>query len=694
MAIPTEKAYEILSLPLGASKDAIEQSYKKLALKWHPEKYTTSKKTQDALKKFKMVNLAYRKLIHNNDRNERDITLHEMFEQYRQVFHSDNRKNKLQNGQTFQEVMKSSHDNGNLHHKSNTLLELNANNNYSTAKTSNSASKKQLLMLGNSNSNDENSENQHQMVRQQQQQQQQVDVNDPVVKQKIKSLAVKGNEHAKQGDFVKAIEKFTEALRYDTSDKRLFSNRSYCYDKISCFQEALMDAEKAIALEPTWPKGYFRKGRALYGLKMYKEAEESYEKVLEIDDINDPELEEELFKTRSIQLQEMGFSKAQSELAIRNNGTVQAALEAILMYSDTVADKSNESCSDMDNNELDYNENDSENGEESLSALLNKKLQPTNLSKQLLKQQAAASASALASGGTKSGSTSPITSSSDASSSTSSMVTLNQPTTTTTTTTTTTSTAPSAPSYLTTLLSNPRSTPQSPLAAQRSVAAATRPGKSQSPPTPSSHSNINNTNQSSSSSISSGSGNAATTSLWVGNVDSSVTEETLIELFSAYGNLTNVRCLPDKYCAFINYKTKDEAGRAMAALQGKPLEGQRLLIKYPDNPNTFVINNIIKSGNKLVIDKKFEHKPIVLSSASKKAATATTVTSSPKQQSSSSQQQQQQQQQLMDQDKPSGPVNGNECYFWRTTGCLYADKCRYEHIKKNKGIDKKPWHKQ
>ena len=202
-----------------------------------------------------------------------------------------------------------------------------------------------------------------------------------------------------------------------------------------------------------------------------------------------------------------------------------------------------------------------------MSALLNKKLQPTNLSKQLLKQQAAASASALASGGTKSGSTSPITSSSDASSSTSSMVTLNQPTTTTTTTTTTTSTAPSAPSYLTTLLSNPRSTPQSPLAAQRSVAAATRPGKSQSPPTPSSHSNINNTNQSSSSSISSGSGNAATTSLWVGNVDSSVTEETLIELFSAYGNLTNVRCLPDKYCAFINYKTKDEAGRAMAALQ-------------------------------------------------------------------------------------------------------------------------------
>jgi hypothetical protein len=31
---------------------------------------------------------------------------------------------------------------------------------------------------------------------------------------------------------------------------------------------ALEDAEKAIALEPQWPKGYFRKGRALFGLKV------------------------------------------------------------------------------------------------------------------------------------------------------------------------------------------------------------------------------------------------------------------------------------------------------------------------------------------------------------------------------------------------------------------------------------------
>jgi len=43
------------------------------------------------------------------------------------------------------------------------------------------------------------------------------------------------------------------------------------------------------------------------------------------------------------------------------------------------------------------------------------------------------------------------------------------------------------------------------------------------------------------------------------------------------------------------------------------------------------------------------------------------------------------------QSKSSGPVNGNECYFWRTTGCTYGDKCRNAHIPDHRGIDKKPW---
>ena len=34
------------------------------------------------------------------------------------------------------------------------------------------------------------------------------------------------------------------------------------------FYRALKDADKAVHLAPDWPKGYFRKGRALAGLKV------------------------------------------------------------------------------------------------------------------------------------------------------------------------------------------------------------------------------------------------------------------------------------------------------------------------------------------------------------------------------------------------------------------------------------------
>jgi len=57
------------------------------------------------------------------------------------------------------------------------------------------------------------------------------------------------------------------------------------------------------------------------------------------------------------------------------------------------------------------------------------------------------------------------------------------------------------------------------------------------------------------------------TSLWIGNVDPDVTEEILTEMFSQYGQLANVRCLPEKYCAFVNFKIKEDAHKAMQNLQ-------------------------------------------------------------------------------------------------------------------------------
>lgn len=36
-----------------------------------------------------------------------------------------------------------------------------------------------------------------------------------------------------------------------------------------------------------------------------------------------------------------------------------------------------------------------------------------------------------------------------------------------------------------------------------------------------------------------------------------------------------------------------------------------------------------------------------------------------------------------------GPVNGDECFFWRQGGCIHGEKCKYRHVPKHKGIDLK-----
>ena len=40
-------------------------------------------------------------------------------------------------------------------------------------------------------------------------------------------------------------------------------------------------------------------------------------------------------------------------------------------------------------------------------------------------------------------------------------------------------------------------------------------------------------------------------------------------------------------------------------------------------------------------------------------------------------------------EKLHGPVNGDECYFWRTTGCSYGPRCFYKHIPGHEGVDLK-----
>ncbi|KAM9559715.1 uncharacterized protein ACWYII_015080 isoform 1-T1 [Salvelinus alpinus] len=139
-------------------------------------------------------------------------------------------------------------------------------------------------------------------------------------------------------------------------------------------------------------------------------------------------------------------------------------------------------------------------------------------------------------------------------------------------------------------------------------------------------------------------------SLWVGNVTTEIAEKHLLDLFQSYGEIDSIRVIHERFCAFVNFKNANMASRAMEKLNGYSIENTRLVVRYPDRNTQRALPIPLKSSPP----------------ASQQAAAATCP-------------------------RRRGPVNGDECYFWRTTGCHFGDKCRYKHISEQRGKDRKPW---
>ena len=99
----------------------------------------------------------------------------------------------------------------------------------------------------------------------------------------------RGNRAFSAGLYTDAVACFSEALALAPSAPNahvFYSNRSAAQLKRSKADEALADADKCIALQPTWPKGYSRRGSALYALGRYAEASQAYKDGLRYDASN------------------------------------------------------------------------------------------------------------------------------------------------------------------------------------------------------------------------------------------------------------------------------------------------------------------------------------------------------------------------------------------------------------------------
>jgi len=102
-------------------------------------------------------------------------------------------------------------------------------------------------------------------------------------KDKAEEERTKGNEFFSNGDFPEAIKHYTEALRRNPSDERIYSNRAACYTKLLEFRLAIKDCDACLKLNPDFVKGYLRKAGALLAVKEFRNAQEAYRKALELD---------------------------------------------------------------------------------------------------------------------------------------------------------------------------------------------------------------------------------------------------------------------------------------------------------------------------------------------------------------------------------------------------------------------------
>ena len=146
-------------------------------------------------------------------------------------------------------------------------------------------------------------------------------------------LAKMANFKAENNLFVEAIDLFSQAIGYNPNDYRFYVNRSYCYDSIQDFRNALKDAEIAIKLNPNWPKCHYRKGKALAGLKNYQESEIALKKVLSLEN-GCIEAIQDLRQIRYSAILDMGYDSPTAELYSANYDSIQSALNALSSKQD------------------------------------------------------------------------------------------------------------------------------------------------------------------------------------------------------------------------------------------------------------------------------------------------------------------------------------------------------------------------
>jgi len=80
-----------------------------------------------------------------------------------------------------------------------------------------------------------------------------------------------------------AVDLLKKAIKLDPENHIFYSNRAAAYMALEQYDKALQDADECIRLQPTWAKGFSRRGAALFRMDKLGPARDAFEKGLELD---------------------------------------------------------------------------------------------------------------------------------------------------------------------------------------------------------------------------------------------------------------------------------------------------------------------------------------------------------------------------------------------------------------------------
>ncbi|KAF7357740.1 TPR-REGION domain-containing protein [Mycena venus] len=90
-------------------------------------------------------------------------------------------------------------------------------------------------------------------------------------------LKVAGNALFTSKSYEAAARKYSEAIQLNPQSAVLYSNRAACHLALARHEDGLLDATKATKLDPTYSKGWYRKGACEDALGQLPESIESYQ---------------------------------------------------------------------------------------------------------------------------------------------------------------------------------------------------------------------------------------------------------------------------------------------------------------------------------------------------------------------------------------------------------------------------------